>query len=483
MRVRFAPSPTGYLHIGGARTSLFNFLFAKKFNGTFILRIEDTDEERSTLASAQSIFESMKWLGLEWDEGAMPDGKEKGSYGPYVQSAREALGIYKKYSDQLIAEGKAFKCYCTPEELEASRKKALTEKRMPIYDGHCRHITEEQQKKYEAEGRKPVIRFAMPKDGVTGWHDLIHKDLSFENKLLSDFVMLKTSGYPTYNFACVVDDHLMELTHVIRGDDHISNTPLQIQLYKAFGWKAPEFAHLSMILGSDGARLSKRHGATSIGEYQKNGFLPETMRNYLALLGWSTSDSKQIFAPGELEQSFDLSGCQKSPAVFDTVKLTWMNGEYMRMRSPEELADMAKPLMAEAGLDISKGKRPFVDLVALEHEKFKLLTDIPRRLDLFYKEPVYDAEAVEKTFKQPEVKGVLEGIKNLYSTLPEFTEQSIETATRAYAKSNKLKNGQVFHPVRVAVSGRNDGPTLFKMIEYIGLEDTVKRLEKALTLV
>lgn len=482
MRVRFAPSPTGHLHIGGARTALFNYLMARKNGGTFILRIEDTDEERSTKASAQSIFESMEWLGLNWDEGAMPEGPEKGKDGPYVQSAREAIGLYKKYAEQLIAEGKAFKCYCTPEELEVSRKKALEEKRMPIYDGHCRHLTKEQQAEYERQGRKPVIRFAMPKDGATSWHDLIHKDLSFENKLLSDFVMVKASGYPTYNFACVVDDHLMSLTHVIRGDDHISNTPLQIQLYKALGWQCPEFAHLSMILGPDGARLSKRHGATSVGEYRKNGFLPETMRNYLALLGWSNHESQQIFKAGELETKFDLAGCQKSPAVFDTEKLKWLNGEYMRLRTPQELMSLAEPFIKEAGLDTSKGSK-LLELITLEHDKFKLLTDIPHRLEFFYKDPVYEPEAIEKALKAPEVPAILSGIAELYNGLSQFNEAIIEAATRAWAKEHKLKNGQVFHPVRVAVSGRTDGPTLFKMLEYMGKDEVLRRLSKAQELI
>jgi len=483
MRVRFAPSPTGHLHIGGARTALFNYLLAKKNKGTFILRIEDTDEERSTVASAQSIFESLKWLGLTWDEGAMPDGKEIGDAGPYVQSVRESLGIYKKYADRLIAEGKAYYCYCTPEELEEERKKALAEKRMPKYNGRCRGLTAEQRKAFEAQGRRPVIRFRMPEDGVTGWNDLIHKELKFENSLLSDFIMVKASGYPTYNFACVIDDHLMGLTQVVRGDDHISNTPLQIQLYRAFGWECPEFAHLSMILGPDGARLSKRHGATSVGEYRRQGFLPETMRNYLALLGWSTSDSKQIFAKGEMEKAFDLSGCQKNPAVFDPVKLEWMNGEYIRMRPVHELTDLVRPFMEEAGLKETISGVSLLELVAMEQEKLKLLTDAPKRLAVFYKKPEYDREALEKVFSNPEVGGILKDVRKIYSDLDGFGDTVIEEATRAYAKSHKLKAGQVFHPVRVAVSGKTDGPTLFKMIQYIGKQEVLSRLDEAATLV
>ena len=481
-RVRFAPSPTGHLHIGGARTALFNYLFAKKYGGTFILRIEDTDELRSTGESVKSIFESMKWLGLNWDEGAMPDGTEKGSYGPYVQSVREAAGIYKKYADELVKSGKAYKCYCTPLELDEMRKKAQLEKRQTGYDGSCRNLTEAQRKEFESQGRKPVIRFRMPDDGVTAWHDLIHKDVKFENKLLYDFIMLKASGYPTYNFACVIDDHLMEISHVIRGDDHISNTPLQLKLYDALGWKAPELGHLSMILGPDGTRLSKRHGATSVGEYRGQGYLPQTMRNYLALLGWSNTGSQQIFKEGELEEKFDLKGCQKSPAIFDPVKLNWMNGEYIRIHPKEKLLELAMPYLREAGLPVENSRVPLADLVELEREKYKLLSDIPSRIGFFLTDAKYDPVAIEKTLKVAEAKKILEGIKGAYTSLGEFRETDIEAATRAFAKANAFKAGQVFHPVRVAVSGRTDGPTLFRMIEYLGREEVLKRLTHAVTL-
>ena len=482
-RVRFAPSPTGHLHIGGARTALFNYLFAKKCGGTFILRIEDTDELRSTGESVKSIYESMKWLGLNWDEGAMSDGAEKGSYGPYVQSIREAAGIYKKYADELLKNGHAYNCYCTPDELETMRKDALLEKRQQKYDGRCRRLTDARKRELEAQGRKPVIRFRMPDEGATGWHDLIHNDVKFENKLLYDFIMMKASGYPTYNFACVIDDHLMEITHVIRGDDHISNTPLQMHVYQAFSWKAPELAHLSMILGPDGTRLSKRHGATSVGEYRNQGYLPQTMRNYLALLGWSTADSQQIFKEGELEEKFDLKGCQKSPAIFDPVKLNWMNGEYIRQCSKEKLLEIALPYIQAAGLPVDKSPVPLVDIVALEQEKYKLLSDIPVLIGFFFSEVKYDPAAVEKTLKNPEAKKILEGIRGTYASLGQFKEAEIEASTRAFAKASAFKAGQVFHPVRVAVSGRTDGPTLFRMIEYLGREEVLKRLAHAVTLI
>ncbi|HAH32483.1 MAG TPA: glutamate--tRNA ligase [Elusimicrobia bacterium] len=478
-RVRFAPSPTGHLHIGGARTALFNYLFAKKYGGTFILRIEDTDELRSTDESVKSIFESLQWMGLAWDEGAMPDGSQKGSYGPYVQSAREAAGIYKKYAEGLIKDGKAYHCYCTPAELDDMRKKAQLEKRPLKYEGNCRALTEAQKKDFEAQGRSPVIRFRMPDGGVTAWNDLIHNGVEFENKLLYDFVMIKASGYPTYNFACVVDDHLMEITHVIRGDDHISNTPLQINLYQALGWKIPEFAHLSMILGPDGTRLSKRHGATSVGEYRKEGYLPETMKNYLALLGWSTPDSRQLFNPGELEEKFDLKGCQKSPAIFDPVKLQWMNGEYIRKMTKEQLVALAMPYLKDAGINTAASYVPVADIVGLEQGKYKLLREIPALVKFFFAEAEYDEHAVDKVLKNTDVLKILDGIKQVYLGLDEFKEDRIEAATRAFAKDNGFKAGQVFHPVRVSLSGRSDGPTLFRMIEYLGRDEAVKRLEKA----
>lgn len=482
VRVRFAPSPTGHLHIGGARTALFNYLFAKKYKGTFILRIEDTDELRSTKESMNSIFESMKWLGLDWDEGAMDEFNEKGDYGPYIQSKREALGIYKKYSEELIQKGLAYHCYCTPEELEEMRKKAQLEKRPPRYDGRCRHLTKEQIEEYKRQGRKPAIRFKMPEEGYTSWNDLIHGELKFENKLLYDFIMIKASGYPTYNFACVIDDHLMEMSHIIRGDDHISNTPLQINLYKALGWNIPEFAHLSMILGPDGSRLSKRHGATSVGEYRRLGYLSVTIKNYLALLGWSTKDSQQIFEKGELEEKFSLDGCQKNPAIFDPVKLTWMNGEYIRKLSKEELYELALPYMKEAGIDLSKSKVDPKDIVYIEQEKYKLLSDIPKLVDFFFKDEIeYDKESVEKVLKKDKVKDILLGIKEVYLAISDFTEKNIEESTRRFAKEKGYKTSEVFHPVRVSVSGRAQGPTLFKMIEYIGKETVISRIDKAIS--
>ena len=481
IRVRFAPSPTGHLHIGGLRTALFNYLFAKKEGGTFILRIEDTDEERSTQQSVDAIYQGLMWAGLNWDEGPMPDGSIKGKFPPYYQAQRADRGIYKKYIDQLLAEGKAYKCYCTPQELEEMRQKAHAEHRPPRYPGKCRNLTKQQQAELEAQGRKYVIRFKMPSEGETVFNDLIRGEVRFANRDLYDLVIQKTSGYPTYNFACVIDDHLMEMTHIIRGDDHISNTPAQIQMYRALGWKEPLFAHLSMIHGPDGTKLSKRHGDTSVMEYKKQGFLPEAMINYLALLGWSTPDSQQLFAPGELEQKFDIKGCQKSPAVFDTVKLMWMNGDYIRQLTPHQLFERAKPFIEESGIAKGVDDARLEKIVALEQEKYKTLREIPDLISFFFTDGVnFDQEAINKVFKAQTAKKALELMSEKYGALNSFDEHTLEITARAAAKETGLKAGQIFHPVRVAVSGRTNGPTLFKMLEYMGKDMVLKRIRAAL---
>ncbi|HOX22953.1 MAG TPA: glutamate--tRNA ligase [Elusimicrobiales bacterium] len=482
-RVRFAPSPTGHLHIGGARTALFNRLFALKTGGTYVLRIEDTDELRSTEDSVKAIFDGLQWMGLSWQEGPLPEGGEHGDFGPYFQAERAKRGIYQPFIDKLLSEGKAYHCYCSTEELDEMRRRAQLEKRPPRYDGRCRQLTAEQKAAFQAQGRKPVLRFRMPDDGVTEFQDLIHGSLRFENKLLYDFIMVKASGYPTYNFACVIDDHLMQISHVVRGDDHISNTPLQYQLYKALGWEPPVFAHLSMILGPDGTRLSKRHGHTGVQEYRKMGLLPEALRNYLALLGWSTADSQQIFAPGELESKFNIEGCQKSPATFDPVKLNWMNGEYIRQLSADQLLERALPYLQEAGVGVGADREYLKKVVCLEQEKYKLLAEIPKLVDFFFlPEPVFDAKSVEKVLKKPEAPAVLEAMRKKYAALGDFTEGPLELEARACAKELGLKAGQVFHPLRVAVSGRTEGPTLFRMLEYLGREKVLQRLEKAAAL-
>lgn len=500
IRVRFAPSPTGYLHVGGARTALFNWLFARHMKGTFILRIEDTDEVRSTEESVNGILSSMVWLGLNWDEGpnyvfkkgeveyveaagvADFNGSDrllsKGKYGPYYQMQR--LPHYQKACTELINKDQAYPCYCTAEEVEKMRQMAMLAKRPPKYDGTCRNLTADQRKAKEAEGRSKSVRFKTPTVGDTDFTDIIRGPMHFENNLLEDFVILKTSGVPTYNFACVVDDHLMDISHVIRGDDHLSNTPRQILVYKALGWKYPEFAHLAMILGHDGARLSKRHGATSVMEYKDAGYLPDALLNYLALLGWGTEDSQQLFTQSDMVEKFLLERCGKSPATFDPNKLLWMNGEYMRKASVSRIAELARnDFYPAAGLD-EVDPKAFEAAIALEHEKMKLVADVPKLIDfLIFDEYEYRQEAVDKALRAPGAGEILDDMAKRLDALSPFDVAGIEAAIKTCAKDRSIKNGPVIHALRVAVSGRTEGPSLYHMIEYLGKMRTAQRIKKA----
>ncbi|MCG3204508.1 MAG: Glutamate--tRNA ligase 1 [Elusimicrobia bacterium] len=486
IRVRFAPSPTGFLHVGGARTALYNWLYARHHKGTFILRIEDTDEARSTEESMRAIIEGLHWLGLDWDEGpGVVDAKSSvGKHGPYFQMDR--LSTYRRCLDELVSKGKAYPCFCTKEDLEDMRTRAMLAKRPPKYDERCRSISIQKAGERISGGEPHVYRFARPHDGNVEFNDVVKGPLKFESELLDDFVLLKSSGVPTFMFAGAVDDHLMEITHVIRGDDHLSNTPRQIQLFEAFGWsKIPIFAHISMIHGPDGSRLSKRHGATSIEEFQKAGYLPEVMVNYLALLGWSTSDSQQLFNSAnrfqELIEKFELERCQKSPAVFDMEKLKWMNGVYIRNLTRDQLLERTWPFLVAAGL-VPEGapeelKTYVHQALMLEQEKLVLLSDAPGLIDFFLtKDVIFDPESVDKVLKKEGAKEVLAGISTRFESLPTLTAENTEKTCRDYAAGNNLKNGQVFHPVRVAVSGRTKGPSLFHMLEVMGKDRVLARI-------
>jgi len=508
IRVRFAPSPTGYLHLGGARTALFNWLFARQSGGAFILRIEDTDEVRSTDEAVLAIIHGLTWLGMDWNEGpkiTLKPGarpvqeirepsqiviEQVGKYGPYFQMQR--LEFYRKYADDLVRAGKAYRCYCLPDELEEMRKKALEEKRPPKYDGRCRNLTPEGEERYRKEGGKPVVRFKTPQEGVTEFEDMVRGKVTFENRLLDDFVMLKSSGVPTYNFAVVVDDHEMEITHVIRGDDHISNTPRQILLYEAFGWDKPKFAHIPMILGPDGARLSKRHGATSLEYYENEGYLPEAMMNYLALLGWATEDSQQIFTTEDLITKFSLERCAKSAAIFDPQKLLWMNGEYIRKMTPEKLTLKAFPFIFRQKLVSDKKYEEIEEAVrmgltksiSLEQEKIKLLKDIPYLISYMLKKDLeekdYEDEAKDKVLKVRGVRQILSDCREKLAKLQDFSEQAIEKVIRNYTTESGKKTSEVFHPIRVAVSGRTKGPGLFALLSFLGKDRVLKRIDFAI---
>ncbi|PIS31317.1 glutamate--tRNA ligase [Candidatus Saganbacteria bacterium CG08_land_8_20_14_0_20_45_16] len=475
IRVRFAPSPTGDLHIGGARTALFNWLYARNQGGKFILRIEDTDRERSTLAANKAIFEGLEWLGLDWDEGPKVDG----SYGPYFQTER--LKIHQEHIQKLIEAGHAYYCFCTPEELEKKRQEAAARKEPPKYDETCRRLPPEKVKELLAQKVPYVIRFKLEPVGETIVDDKIRGKVVFKNEVLDDFVIMKSDGFPTYNFACVVDDHLMEISHVIRGDDHLSNTPRQILLYRAFGWPLPKFAHLPMILGKDKTRLSKRHGATSVIKYRDLGYLPEAVLNYIARLGWGYGD-EEIFSREELIKKFSLKGVGKTSAVFDTDKLNWLNGKYIRKILPERLVDLCEPLLIEA-----YGDHDFEHLkkvVLAFHDRLVLIPDIVPLSKYFFKEvKEYDPQGIEKHFKSEHSRQILETLKEKLTQLESFTKDKIEPVFKELAAELNVKLGIVIHPCRLALTGALESPPMYDVIEVLGKAKVIARLEQALSFI
>lgn len=478
VRVRFAPSPTGNLHIGGARTALFNYLYARHNNGTFVLRIEDTDTERSTEESAKQIVRALKWLKLDWDEGP----EKGGDYGPYYQSER--LELYKKAAEKLIQEGKAYYCYCTPEELDEKRKKAQKEGKAPRYDGRCRNLTPEQKKKFEDEGRKPTIRLKVPQTGQTIVEDLIRGNVVFENETLDDFIMVKSNGMPTYNFACIVDDTAMKLNCIIRAEEHLSNTPKQILMYEALGYKVPKFAHVPMILAPDRSKLSKRHGATSVEEFKEQGYLPEALVNYLTLLGWSPLGNEEIFDLETAAKQFTLDRVNKTAAVYDIKKLTWINGQYIRDLDLDYITSELIPFMIDQGIIKEEEKEEKYDyiksIVDISRDRAKTLVELAKQLAFFFKEiDEYEEKGVKKHFSKDNAIELLEKGADVLEKLEEFNHDTTEKAFRDLTKSMGLKAAQLIHPTRLAITGRTIGPGLFDIIVLLGKEKTVMRMRKA----
>ena len=480
IRLRFAPSPTGYLHIGGARTALFNWLYARHYHGTFILRIEDTDQVRSTEEAVNVILEGMKWLGLDWDEGP---GKG-GEYGPYYQMKR--LHIYREYTEKLLKDKKAYHCYCTREELVKSREKQARENKSLMYDGHCFNLSEEEKKRYEAEGRKSVIRLKIPTKEIA-FDDLLRGEVIFDGGLLSDFVIMKSDGIPTYNYAVVIDDALMKITHVMRGDDHISNTPKQIVIYEALGFDLPKFAHIPMIMGQDHARLSKRHGATSVMEYKKMGYIPGALVNYITHLGWSSGDEREVFTKEELIKEFSLDKISKHAAVFNMEKLNWFNSEYLKKEPIDSLAKMVIPFLREANYienkeNLSSAKNEYVKKVLkLMQARIKNFSQFIDYADYFFVDKIdIESQAFDSVLNKESVPDILQNLREKLFTLQCWDEENIENAVREAASSLQIKGGQIIHPTRVALSGKKVGPGLFELMVVLGQDKTVKRLIEAI---
>lgn len=480
LRVRFAPSPTGYLHIGGARTALFNYFFAKHSGGRFVLRIEDTDVERTIEDSADRMMESLKWLGLEWDEGPVVGGPA----GPYQQSQRQEL--YQKYAQTLMDKGLAYKCYCTPEELEAEREQAMLAKKAPRYSGRCRNLTQDPIRKFEEEGRRWAIRFRTPDEGYTVVDDLIRGEVSFANEEIADFIIMKSDGLPTYNFACVIDDWLMGITHVLRADEHISNTPRQMMLYRALMAPMPKFAHVPMILAPDRSKLSKRHGAQTVEEFRDKGYLPEAIVNYLALLGWTPPDATQeLMSLEEMVELFDLSRVSSTAAVYDVKKLSWMNGQYIKQLDPEELMERLIPFIESAGLStrehLAERKDWFREAVITMQERARTLEEMAENMAFYFRPPEsYDEKGVKKHFAQPEVAGLLEKCVEVLSRMPEWTLEACDRAYTDLAQREGISRGKLIHPTRLALSGITFGPGLFDIMYVLGKDETISRLNTAI---
>jgi glutamyl-tRNA synthetase len=515
-RLRFAPSPTGYLHVGGARTALFNWLYARRTGGVFVLRIEDTDVERSSSDMVAGILDGMRWLGLDWDEGP----EVSGAHGPYFQSQR--LDRYRELAEQLVRDGHAYYCYCGGEasskpdspaewspgssdpgssasadggqsasygetaagddegdEGEAPRGESWT------YDRRCSRLTPEEVAAREAAKMPRAIRFRVP-PGETTFHDLVHGDITFDNAHIEDFVALRSDGHPTYHLSVVADDIDMAITHVVRGDDHISNTPKQVLLYRAFGKTLPAFAHVPLILGPDKRRLSKRHGATSVTEYSRQGFLPEAMMNFLALLGWSPGNDQELFGRDELVAAFSLEGISSSDAVFNPEKLEWFSAQHIARMPAPELARRIEPLLRKAGLwrdglGDEAGCAWLATLIELLRPRAKRLTDFVEKGRPFLVENVeYDAEAVRKHLSSPDALAHLAAVRGTCAEVGEFTAAALEPAVRALAESRGVKAGALIHPTRVAVTGRAESPGIFDVLELLGRDRVVGRIDRYL---
>ncbi len=471
VRVRFAPSPTGALHIGGVRTSLFNWLFARHHSGSFILRIEDTDRARSTDESIRIIIDGMKWLGLDWDEG--PSVELDGTVKGYRQTER--MDIYREHVDRLLKAGKAYYCYCTPEELEARRKEALAAGRPPKYDRKCRSLTS------PVPGRMPAVRFLSSDQGQTIVRDLIRGPVAFENQQLDDLIIQRSDGIPTYNFAVVVDDVTMKISHVIRGDDHLNNTPRQIQLYHALGYEPPQFAHLPMILGSDKTKLSKRHGATAVTEYIDLGYLPEALVNYLARLGWSHGD-QEIFSVQELIEKFSLENVGKAPSVFNPEKLLWLNHHYIQQSDPGRIALLLLDLLKKDGI-VSPGSGIDLEwlkkLVKILTERSHTLVEMKNAAIPFIADDVTMEEKARSKHLTPDVGPLLAELSSRLSAVQPFTHDAIERVFSALVAEKGIKLGKLAQPVRVALTGGTVSPGIFDVLEVMGKDKSIRRIDAA----
>ncbi|HLX11204.1 MAG TPA: glutamate--tRNA ligase [Bacteroidota bacterium] len=474
VRVRFAPSPTGFLHVGGLRTALYNYLFARKNNGVFILRIEDTDRSRYVEGAVENLIETLHWVGLVYDEGP----KKGGAKGPYVQSER--LDLYKQHAEMLLQSGKAYRCFCTSERLDEMRKQQEKAKISPKYDRTCLKLTPAQIEQNLKNGLPAVIRMKVPDGAKVSFNDIIRGNVEFESDRLDDQVIMKSDGYPTYHLANVVDDHLMEISHVIRGEEWLSSTPKHVLLYQFFGWDLPQFAHLPLLLNPDRSKLSKRQGDVAVEDYRKKGYLPDALVNFVALLGWNPGTEQELFSLEELVTQFSLDRVNKSGAVFDHKKLDWMNFEHLRKKTDAEVLSILKKLLVE-----KYGKNNFNDdylskVIVAMRERVSFINEYVDNGFYFFQPPTeYDPEVVKKRWK-PESAAELTALADSFKQLPDSTKEGFEQALHRVAESLKIENAKLIHPLRLAVSGVGGGPGVFDIVSIIGKDETIRRIQNAI---
>lgn len=468
VRTRFAPSPTGFVHVGSLRTALYQYLLAKKNNGTFVLRIEDTDQEREVEGAVENLIKVLQWAGIEFDEGPI----KGGPYGPYIQSER--LDIYRQYAQQLLDAGHAYYCTCTKERLEQLRERQIAAKLPPAYDRHCRNLNIKPK-----PGEPYVIRMKVPLDGEITFNDMIHGNITFSYRNVDDQVLIKSDGFPTYHLGVVVDDHLMKITHVIRGEEWISSTPKHILLYEYFGWSVPYIAHLPLILNPDRSKLSKRQGDVAVEDYRTKGYLKEALINFVALLGWNPGDTREIFLMDDLIKEFSLERCGKSGAVFNIEKLRWMNEQHIRIKSDQELLSMLKPILAERNLG-NYSDQYLLAIIALMKERVTFVRDFIDNCPYFYQDPTTFDQAAKAKNWTSETGPRLKAFAERCSALSTFDAHAIEQELRKEADVQQISAARIIHPLRLAVSGVSVGPSLFHILELLGKEIVIRRINYAI---
>ena len=481
-RVRFAPSPTGYLHVGGLRTALYNYLFAKNNNGSFVLRIEDTDRNRFVEGAVENLINALKWAGLNFDEGpeaCLPDRQVGGNFGPYMQSKR--LDTYKKYADELIEKGKAYYCFCTPERLKDLREEQEKQKLPQTkYDKQCLHLSKEEVEKNLASGVAKVVRLNVIPNQTIKFDDVIREHVEFESNNVDDQVLIKSDGYPTYHLANVVDDHLMKITHVIRGEEWLSSTPKHVLLYDSFGWERPIFAHLPLLLNPDRSKLSKRQGDVAVEDYRDKGFLKDALINFVALLGWNAGDDKEFYYMDELIKCFSLERVNKAGAVFDLQKLNWLNAEHLRKKSPDELLSFLKDEIKKSKYKDQNFSDDYLKLIIeAMKERVSFVKEFIDTCSYFYEAPTeYEQKSIEKNWK-PETQQHLNRLKDEFTKLSNPTKEDFEHVLEKVSEELNVGKGKLIHPLRLAISGQSTGPGMFDLLFILGIDEVIKRIETA----